>query len=123
MKKLIERYVYMSVMVLDRLTCYRHKDQVMKNGNIDLERVMKINYLHEFDREIQCPTWGYPTEGAYYRDASSADALLGVKIPLFAIHAQDDPVGLSHLETPKSICLNSCSRLLSTRLCRMKSSK
>lgn len=37
-------------------------------------------------------TWGYPTEGAYYRDASSIDSLLAVKVPLFAIHAEDDPV-------------------------------
>ena len=43
-------------------------------------------------RELQGPTWGYPTEGAYYRDASSSDALLAVRIPLFALHAEDDPV-------------------------------
>jgi predicted alpha/beta-fold hydrolase len=29
--------------------------------------------------------------GAYYRDASSVDALLAVRIPLFAINAEDDP--------------------------------
>jgi len=43
-------------------------------------------------RELQGPTWGYPTEGAYYRDASSCDSLLAVRIPLFAINAEDDPV-------------------------------
>lgn len=43
-------------------------------------------------RELQGPTWGYPTENAYYRDASSSDSLLAVKIPLFAINAEDDPV-------------------------------
>lgn len=31
-------------------------------------------------------------EGAYYRDASSIDPLIKVKIPLFAIHARDDPI-------------------------------
>ncbi|KAL9097745.1 MAG: hypothetical protein Q9165_000071 [Trypethelium subeluteriae] len=51
-------------------------------------------YLYEFDREVQGPTWGYPTEGAYYRDASSADAIMAVKIPLFAIHAKDDPIAV-----------------------------
>lgn len=64
----------------------------MKNGNIDPERVAKVTYLHEFDREIQCPTWGYPTEYAYYRDASSADSVTAIRIPTFAIHAEDDPV-------------------------------
>ena len=43
-------------------------------------------------RIVQGPTWGYPTEGAYYRDASSSDSLIAVKIPLFAFHAEDDPV-------------------------------
>lgn len=41
---------------------------------------------------MQGPTWGYPTEGAYYRDASCCDSLLAVRTPLFAIHAEDDPV-------------------------------
>lgn len=89
----------------------RHVDQVAKNPRIDVERVRRITYLHEFDRyqtdglgtvkpftdfqryrELQGPTWGYPTEGAYYRDASSSDSLLAVRTPLFAIHAADDPV-------------------------------
>lgn len=71
---------------------YRHADQVIKNGNIDPDRVASIKYLHEFDREIQCPTWGYPTEYAYYRDASSADSVVAIRTPTFAIHAEDDPV-------------------------------
>lgn len=41
---------------------------------------------------IQCPLWGYPSEGAYYRDASSTDPLLGVRVPLLGINAEDDPV-------------------------------
>lgn len=41
---------------------------------------------------MQCPTWGYPTEGAYYRDATSVDVLLDVRVPLFIINATDDPV-------------------------------
>ena len=43
-------------------------------------------------RVVQGPTWGYPTEGAYYRDASSADSVFAVRIPLLAINAEDDPV-------------------------------
>jgi len=69
-----------------------HKDQILQNKSLDLDRIRKTRYLHEFDREIQCPTWGYPTEGAYYRDASSVDSLLAVRVPLLAIHAEDDPI-------------------------------
>ncbi|KAF1353581.1 Alpha/Beta hydrolase protein [Delphinella strobiligena] len=72
----------------------RHAKMIMTNGNIDPERVRKITYLHEFDREIQGPTWGYPTEGAYYRDASSVDSILNIRIPVFAINAEDDPIAV-----------------------------
>lgn len=70
----------------------RHYDQVSKNPTLDFEKIRKVTYLHEFDREVQGPIWGYPTEGAYYRDASSVDSLVAVRIPLFAINAEDDPV-------------------------------
>ncbi|MCJ1322642.1 hypothetical protein MMC15_007991 [Xylographa vitiligo] len=71
-----------------------HEEQIAKNPRVDVEKVRGIRYLHEFDRELQCPTWGYPTEGAYYRDASSSDSLLAVRIPLFAINAEDDPIAV-----------------------------
>ncbi|KAK5242974.1 hypothetical protein LTR16_008169, partial [Cryomyces antarcticus] len=71
-----------------------HVDQICKNPRINVERVRSVKYLHEFDRELQGPTWGYPTEGAYYRDASSADSLLAIQIPLFALHAEDDPIAV-----------------------------
>lgn len=69
-----------------------HYNEVSKNPYLDFERIRKVRYLYEFDREVHVPTWGYPTEGAYYRDASSIDSLLAAKIPIFAINAKDDPV-------------------------------
>jgi predicted alpha/beta-fold hydrolase len=69
-----------------------HHDQVSKNPKLDFKKINSVQYLHEFDRAVQGPTWGYPTEGAYYRDASSTDSLFAVKIPLLAINAEDDPV-------------------------------
>ena len=44
------------------------------------------------DSEVQGPSWGYPTEGAYYRDAASTDSLLAIRIPFLALNAEDDPV-------------------------------
>lgn len=70
----------------------RHYDEASKNPALDFEKIRNVKYLHEFDREVQGPTWGYPTEGAYYRDASSTDSLFAIRIPLFAINAKDDPV-------------------------------
>lgn len=37
------------------------------------------------------------------RDASCCDALLAVRIPLFAIHAEDDPVGSPFLRLTKIV--------------------
>ena len=36
--------------------------------------------------------WNYPTETFYYREASSVNPLLRVRIPLLALNAEDDPV-------------------------------
>lgn len=72
-----------------------HADQVVKNPAINMEKIRNVKYIHEFDREVQCATWGYPTESAYYRDASSCDALLAVRIPLLAINATDDPIAVN----------------------------
>lgn len=88
----------------------RHVDQVSTNPRIDVDAIRKITYLHEFDRYVefllpvkkstiltcnralQCPTWGYPTEGAYYRDATSTDSMLAIRIPFLCVQAEDDPV-------------------------------
>jgi len=70
----------------------RHREQILENKSISEERIRKLKYLHEFDREVQCATWGYPTEGAYYRDATSADSVLDIRIPVFVLHARDDPI-------------------------------
>jgi len=71
---------------------HRHKDQITRIPGIDVDALLKSRYLHEFDRHVQCPTWGYPTEGAYYRDSQSVDALLAIRIPFLGINAEDDPI-------------------------------
>lgn len=91
----IGREVYLKTMGanLKRLIELHH-DQVAKVPGLSFDRIRAVKYLYEFDREVQCPTWGYPTEGAYYRDASSTDSLFSIRIPLFAINAKDDPVSV-----------------------------
>ncbi|KAK5163583.1 uncharacterized protein LTR77_010532 [Saxophila tyrrhenica] len=66
-----------------------HADQIK---HIDGEKIQQIKYLHEFDEEVQTKTWGYPTAGAYYRDASSADSVLAIRTPTLCLHARDDPI-------------------------------
>jgi predicted alpha/beta-fold hydrolase len=73
-----------------------HHDEVSKNPKLDFDEIRKAKYLHEFDRAVQVPSWGFPTEGAYYRDASSVDSILACRVPIFAINAKDDPVTIFH---------------------------
>ncbi|KAH9883021.1 hypothetical protein J1614_000388 [Plenodomus biglobosus] len=70
----------------------RHREMILQIEGVDEEKVRASRYIHEFDRNVQCPTWGYPSEGAYYRDSQSVDALLGVRIPFLGINAEDDPI-------------------------------
>ena len=69
-----------------------HREEIVKNQSLKTENIRKVVHLHEFDREVQCATWGYPTEGAYYRDASSSDSVLAIRIPTLCLHARDDPI-------------------------------
>ncbi|KAI0205420.1 carboxylesterase-like protein [Astrocystis sublimbata] len=83
-----------------------NKAEIEKYGNVSISELDKVKYVYEFDRAYQCNTWGYPTEDAYYRDASSVDALLNVRIPLLALNAVDDPIasfmGLPYSEAAKN---------------------
>lgn len=45
-------------------------------------------------RDLTARVFGYATVGAYYRDASSVDRLLNIRIPTFIVHAEDDPVAM-----------------------------
>ncbi|KAF9763638.1 hypothetical protein IL306_003042 [Fusarium sp. DS 682] len=96
----IGKEVYLRVMgsALKELAA-THRTELEKYSKIDVDAVMNITYLYEFDRLIQCPSWGYPTESAYYRDASSVDSILSIEVPFLAVHSTDDPVAnfLNHL--------------------------
>lgn len=92
----IGREIYSKTMGRHMLGLFEtHHEQVRKNKLITWEGIHGLKYLHEFDREVQCKTWGYATEGQYYRDASSADSVLAVRIPMLVIHAADDPIAFN----------------------------
>ncbi|KAF2268908.1 medium-chain fatty acid ethyl ester synthase/esterase 1 [Lojkania enalia] len=93
MRTALGREVYSKAMGRNMMGLFeQHKEQILKNPKIDEKRVRTCKYLHEFDRVIQAPTWGYPTEGAYYRDSQSVDALTAIRIPFLGINAEDDPI-------------------------------
>ncbi|KAI5806580.1 Alpha/Beta hydrolase protein [Peziza echinospora] len=69
-------------------------DVLSHDPAIDAALVRKAKYIYEFDRDLTARVFGYATVGAYYRDASSVDRLLNIRIPTFIVHAKDDPVAL-----------------------------
>lgn len=84
----------------------RHVNEVSKHPRVDVEKVRSSKYLHEFDRALQAPVWGYPTESAYYRDASSIDSIFAIKVPFFVVQAEDDPVRLEPIISINSNSIN-----------------
>lgn len=93
-----------------------HVDQISKNPRIEVDKVRRSRYLHEFDRDVQGPTWGYPTEGAYYRDASSSDSVLAIRIPFLALNARDDPISVDEALPRNEIEQNPYAVLCTTSL-------
>ncbi|KOS19685.1 putative esterase [Escovopsis weberi] len=114
---------YMGKEVYLRLMGWAMKDYVNKNRkelkqhtSLDLAAIDKVTYLCEFDRATQCPLWGYPSEEAYYRDASSTDAVLNIKIPFMALSATDDPIALKQGLPVQEIQQNPNTILVTTSL-------
>ena len=94
----------------------RHKKEILAYTDLDWEKIQKATFLHDFDREVQCATWGYPTLHSYYRDASSTDAVLNIRIPFLAINATDDPVARLEAIPFDEFELNPATVLLTTSL-------
>lgn len=92
-----------------------HKDEISANTALKPEKIRQIKYLHEFDREVQCATWGYPTEGAYYRDASSGDSVMAIRTPTLCLHAEDDPIVANEAVPYEEIKTNPYVVMCSTR--------
>ncbi|KAH8908868.1 AB-hydrolase YheT [Coniochaeta sp. PMI_546] len=93
-----------------------HKESILKHTNLDWDHINNVTYLYEFDRAVQTVTWGYPTEDAYYRDASCADAVMAIRIPFFAISAADDPIAVDEAVPKEEIKQNPYTVLCSSSL-------
>ncbi|KAK5993422.1 Monoacylglycerol lipase [Cladobotryum mycophilum] len=114
---LIGKEVYLRAMGMSmKQLVETHRKELKQFTNLDLDSIDKITYLFEFDREVQCPTWGYPTETAYYRDASSTDAVLNINIPFMALSATDDPIAVKEAIPYQEFQQNPNTILITTSL-------
>ncbi|KAF4120469.1 uncharacterized protein GMORB2_2907 [Geosmithia morbida] len=112
------REVYLRVMGtgMKKLIASHREDLEKHETRLDFDALEKVTYLHEFDRLIQVPCWGYPTEYAYYRDASSSDAITSIRIPFLAISATDDPIAVKEAIPFEEFEQNPNTVLLTTSL-------
>ncbi|KAJ2894111.1 uncharacterized protein MKZ38_007924 [Zalerion maritima] len=116
-RSLFGKEVYLRVMGTNlKKLINLHKKEIEMYTDLDMKRINNVTYLYEFDREVQCGTWGYPTEDAYYRDASSADSVLAIRIPFMALGALDDPIAVSEAIPYGEFKQNPCTVLCTTSL-------
>jgi predicted alpha/beta-fold hydrolase len=96
MRSWLGREVYSKVMGANMRKLFEaHFEQLRQDERIDVEAVRSGRHLYEFDRDLTAKVFGYATVGEYYRDASSIDKLLKVRVPLLVVHARDDPIAVN----------------------------
>lgn len=92
-----------------------HKDRILAHHPaIDVERIRNGKYLYEFDRDLQCPIWGFESHEAYYRDASSSNKVGEICVPFLAVHAEDDPITGFEAVPLDDLKKNPCTTLCTT---------
>lgn len=94
----------------------RHKKVLQQLTDLDFDVIENTKYIYDFDRAVQCPSWGYPTEEAYYRDASSVDSVMGIRIPFLALHSKDDPIAVDEAVPYGELKLNPYTVMCATSL-------
>eukprot|EP00741_Cyanophora_paradoxa_P012279 tig00020604_g11865.t1 len=77
------------------------------------DRIIRSRTVREFDDTFTRVLFGYESVDAYYRDASSAYYLKGVRVPLLAISDIDDPI-CSSSAVPYADCRANENLILAT---------
>jgi predicted alpha/beta-fold hydrolase len=58
----------------------------------DMQRIVRIRTIHEFDEVVTAPHFGFGTADNYYRLASSGPLLCSIRVPTLILQAKDDPM-------------------------------
>jgi predicted alpha/beta-fold hydrolase len=67
-----------------------HKE--IKAKNIDLDALLEMKSVKDFDREFQTKLQGFKSVEDFYASASCKDQIKDIAIPTLFIHSLDDPV-------------------------------
>ncbi|HZS09100.1 MAG TPA: alpha/beta fold hydrolase [Blastocatellia bacterium] len=68
----------------------RLKEQ-LHPGTFDLDRILRVRGLREFDDVVTGPYFGFGDSNGYYASASSRPHLGRIRVPTLVVTAQDDP--------------------------------
>lgn len=58
---------------------------------VDLEKVMQIRTIREFDQHFTVPLGGFKDPYHYYEEGSSSPLLDKIRVPTLILHSKDDP--------------------------------
>ena len=61
------------------------------DGNVDVDALLAVRTLRDFDDLGTAPLHGFADSGDYYRRSSSKPFLPSIRVPTLLIHAIDDP--------------------------------
>lgn len=73
------------------------KDKALKKalafpGTLDPEKIKSIKNLHDFDDFVTAPMFGYKNADDYWTKCSSSRVLKGIRVPVLAMNALNDPI-------------------------------
>lgn len=69
----------------------RHRDTLKTLEHLDLEHIESSQSVYEFDERLTCRLYGFQVDD-YYAFSSSAVYVHGVRVPVVAVQAADDPM-------------------------------
>ncbi|KAJ3064861.1 hypothetical protein HDU98_011769 [Podochytrium sp. JEL0797] len=102
---LVGRQVYSKAMTKSLVATFgKHQEVFRRNARsakyseaIDADNVMDSKFLHEFDERVTRRALGFRSLNEYYRQASSHQFILDIKIPTLILSDRDDPIVNEHL--------------------------
>jgi len=94
-----------SLRVLERLSnkpFQRHFLQKLKrnvkvrvdelNPFVEMEELLRVSTIREFDEMLTAPLSGFPNASVYYEQASALPYLSRIRLPTLVLHSEDDPL-------------------------------
>jgi len=68
-------------------------DNISHDFGLNIQKALSAKSVKDFDKELSIKMYNYPTADEYYRDFSCFKHIPQLKVPLFCLQAEDDPIG------------------------------